>query len=145
MLSGSRSGRTAGWSATMTAPSVGTPPSTTRCTTSRCLPGSPLRSATAPFKAWDLPPAMTPIRHRLERVPGGDRQMVKILAARLIDGIDAVETACAEALGQGVHSADVVLNILARHREPEPPVPIATPKALRLVPSRSPTAPDMTA
>jgi len=69
----------------------------------------------APFKAWDLPPAMTRIRHRLERVPGGDRQMVKILAALLTDGIDAVEAACAEALGQGIHSADDVLNILARH------------------------------
>ena len=30
------------------------------------------------------------------------------------------------------HSADVVINILARHREPAPPVTILTPDALRL-------------
>jgi hypothetical protein len=45
--------------------------------------------------------------------------MVDILSAVLTDGLSAVEAACAEALGQGVHSADVVLNILARKREPE--------------------------
>jgi SOS response associated peptidase (SRAP) len=33
-------------------------------------------------------------------------------------GSPAVEAACQEALGQGVHSADVILNILARRREP---------------------------
>jgi hypothetical protein len=86
----------------------------------------------APFKDWELPPAMRRIRRKLERVPGGDRQMVKILAALPTDGVEAVEAACAEALGQGIHSADVVLNILARRRDPEPPAPIATPDALRL-------------
>jgi transposase len=92
----------------------------------------------APFKDWDLPPAMRRIRRKLGRVPGGDRQMVEILAALLTDGVDAVESACAEALGEGVHSADVVLNILARRREPEPPLPIATPQALTL--TREPVA-----
>ena len=29
------------------------------------------------------------------------------------DGLPAVEAACAEAITQGVHSADVILNILA--------------------------------
>ena len=86
----------------------------------------------APFKDWDLPPAMRRVRRKLERIPGGDRQMVEILAALLSDGMDAVEAACAEALGEGVHSADVILNILARRREPEPPAPIATPEALKL-------------
>jgi hypothetical protein len=50
----------------------------------------------------------------------------------LIDGLDAVEAACAETLGEGAHSAAVVLNILARRREPAPPLAIATPDALRL-------------
>lgn len=86
----------------------------------------------APFKEWDLPPALRRVRHRLERQPGGDRQMVDILGAVLTDGIEAVETACAEALSEGVHSAGVVLNILARHREPPPPLTIATPDALQL-------------
>jgi hypothetical protein len=36
------------------------------------------------------------------------------------DGLPAVETACTEALAEGVHSADVILNILTRRREPPP-------------------------
>ncbi|MBB4363519.1 transposase [Bradyrhizobium sp. CIR18] len=62
----------------------------------------------------------------------GNRQMVDILNAVLTDGLPAVEVACAEALGHGVHSADVVLNILARQREPAPPANIMTPAALTL-------------
>lgn len=61
------------------------------------------------------------VRRKLERQPGGDRQMVDILSAVLTGGIDAVEAACAEALSHNVHSAGVVLTILARHREPPPP------------------------
>jgi hypothetical protein len=75
----------------------------------------------APFKTWVLPAAM-------ER----DRQMVDILVAVLTDGLSAVEAACAEALAHGVHSADVVLNILARQRDPGPPITIVTPAALTL-------------
>ena len=43
---------------------------------------------------------------------------MEILSAVLSDGLAAVEAACAEALAGGVHSADVVLNILARRRDP---------------------------
>jgi IstB-like ATP binding protein len=50
----------------------------------------------------------------------------------LTDGLPAVEAACAEALAEGVHSADVILNILARRRDPIPAVRILTPDALRL-------------
>ena len=38
----------------------------------------------------------------------------------------------AEAITHGVHSADVVLNILARQRDPGPPATILTPAALTL-------------
>jgi len=62
----------------------------------------------------------------------GDRQMVTILTTVLSDGLEAVEAACAEALCQNVHSADVILNILARRREPAAPITIVTPEALRL-------------
>ena len=86
----------------------------------------------APFKEWDLPIAIRRVQRKLECQPGGDRQMVEILGAVLTDGLDAVEAACAEALSHNVHSAGVVLNILARHREPPPPLTIATPDALRL-------------
>jgi hypothetical protein len=43
-----------------------------------------------------------------------------------------VEGACAAALAARLHSADVVLNLLARGREPEPPAPILTPASLTL-------------
>jgi hypothetical protein len=58
--------------------------------------------------------------------------MVDILTTVLSDGLPAVEAACAEALKQGVHSADVILNILARRREPVAAITIMTPDALRL-------------
>lgn len=86
----------------------------------------------APFKQWELPPALRRVKRKLERQPNGDRQMVDILGAILTDGLEAVEAACAEALANSVHSAGVVLNILARHREPPPPLTITTPHALRL-------------
>ena len=72
----------------------------------------------APFREWELPVAIRRVQRKLERQPGGDRQMVDILSAVLTDGIDAVEAACAEALSHNVHSSGVVLNILARRREP---------------------------
>jgi hypothetical protein len=61
-----------------------------------------------------------------------DRQRVTILTAVLSDGLPAVEAACQEALREGVHSADVILNILARQREPIAAITIITPDALRL-------------
>jgi hypothetical protein len=86
----------------------------------------------APFKGWLLPGALERVRRKLASAEDGDRQMVDILTAVLSDGLLAVEAACAEALREGVHSADVVLNILARQREPPPAVTILTPEALRL-------------
>ena len=86
----------------------------------------------APFKDWVLPASLERIRRKLAAAPDGDRQMVEILTAVLSDGLGAVEAACAEALQHGVHSAGVVLNILARQREPAAPITILTPEALRL-------------
>ena len=58
----------------------------------------------------------------------------------LEDGLEAVETASAEALDSGACSADVVLNVLARQRQPAPPASIPTPEGLRLrhQPARGP-------
>ncbi len=50
----------------------------------------------------------------------------------LSDGLPAVEAACGQALSEGVHSADVVINILARQRDPGPAARIMTPDALQL-------------
>ncbi len=86
----------------------------------------------APFKDWVLPAAMERVRRKLAGADDGNRQMVDILTAVLTDGLPAVEAACAEAIAHGVHSADVVLNILARQRDPDPPATILTPAALTL-------------
>ncbi|HTO60925.1 MAG TPA: IS21 family transposase [Bradyrhizobium sp.] len=86
----------------------------------------------APFKDWVLPAAMDRVRRKLTSAGDGNRQMVDILTAVLTDGLPAVEAACSEAITHGVHSADVVLNILARQRNPAPPVTILTPAALTL-------------
>jgi len=92
----------------------------------------------APFKDWLLPASVERVRHKLKGSDDGDRQMVKILAAVLSDGLAPVEAACREALDQGVHSADVIINILARKRDPTPPVTIMTPDSLTL--RHAPTA-----
>jgi transposase len=86
----------------------------------------------APFKDWPLPASLERVRRKLQGFDDGDRQMVKILSAVLSDGLAAVEAACAEALADGVHSADIVLNILSRRREPDPVPAILTPEALQL-------------
>ena len=86
----------------------------------------------APFKDWILPDALAQVRRKLTGSNDGDRQMVAILAAVLTDGLPAVEAACARAIADGVHSSDVILNILARQRDPGPAATILTPEALTL-------------
>jgi len=86
----------------------------------------------APFKDWVLPSGLERVRRKLASAEDGDRQMVDILTTVLSDGLSAVEAACNEALREGVHSADVILNILARRREPASTITIMTPEALRL-------------
>jgi len=93
----------------------------------------------APFKDWVLPGALERVRRKLTGSDDGDRQMVAILAAVLTDGLPAVEAACAQAMADGVHSSDVILNILARRRDPGPVAAIVTSDALTL---RQPPAAD---
>lgn len=68
----------------------------------------------APFKDWVLSGALEKVRRKLKGVDDGDRQMVDILAAALTECLPAVETACAEAIAQGVHS--VGRSFLVGHR-----------------------------
>jgi transposase len=86
----------------------------------------------APFKDWVLPAALERVRRKLAGTDDGDRQMVAILAAVLTDGLPAIEAACTQALSEGVHSADVIINILTRRRDPGPAVSIPIPPALTL-------------
>ena len=86
----------------------------------------------APFKDWVLPTGLERVRRKLADADDGDRQMVNILTAVLSDGLPAVEAACQDALREGVHAADVILNILARRREATATISVITPDALRL-------------
>jgi len=86
----------------------------------------------APFKDWDLPPALAGVRVKLKQHADGDRQFVKVLGAVLDHGLAAVEAACAEALAAGIASGDVILTVLARQQQPAAPPSITTPDALRL-------------
>ena len=83
----------------------------------------------APFKDWDLPPALAQVRAKLKSHADGDRQFVKVLGAVLDHGLAAVEAACAEALEAGIASGDVILTVLApgsasRRRRPASPRPM---------------------
>jgi hypothetical protein len=77
----------------------------------------------APFKNWDLPPALIQVRTKLKSHADGDRQFVKVLAAVLDHGLGAVDAACSEALEAGIASGDVILTVLARQRQPMAPMP----------------------
>lgn len=85
-----------------------------------------------PFRNWELPDALGQIRQRLAGRDDGDRQFVAILSAVPEAGLAAVERACADALAARLCSADAVLNLLARGREPTPPAPVLTPACLTL-------------
>src|SRR5260221_181621 len=91
-----------------------------------------------PFNDWLLPASLERARRKLPAVDDGHRQMAEILTAVPRDGLPAVEAACREALREGVHSAAVIINILARRRELAAPITIMTPDALRL--RHAPTA-----
>jgi hypothetical protein len=86
----------------------------------------------APFQDWELPPALARLRRKLGSGDDADRRFVRVLSAVLTDGLEAVESAVREALDSGTGSDDVIVNILARRREPPLPAPILTSEALVL-------------
>jgi hypothetical protein len=69
-------------------------------------------ASVASFEAGATNTEMERVRRRLKAAHDSDRRMVAILAAVLTDGIDAVETACQEAIDQNVCSSSVIINIL---------------------------------
>jgi len=87
----------------------------------------------APFVDWELPPALTTLRRKLGRGDEADRRFVRVLAMVLTDGLEAVEAAVGETLEAGTASDDVVLNILARRREPPQPPTLSVSEVLALV------------
>ena len=80
----------------------------------------------APFQDWELPPALARLRRKLGNGDDADRRFVRVLAAVLTDGLELVEAAVREALATGTASDDLILNILARRREPPRPLTIVT-------------------
>jgi hypothetical protein len=65
--------------------------------------------------------------------PGGDREIVDILALVLLHDEQRVEQAVARALEAGEVSKQHVLNCLSRLEEPPRPQPLKPPPALKLV------------
>ena len=85
----------------------------------------------APFT--ELPDAFKRLQAILLKRPGGDREMVEILALVLQHEELEVLTAVELALESGAPSKQHVLNLLKRLIDPAPPTPIDTPTPLVLV------------
>lgn len=85
----------------------------------------------APFKT--LPDAFLQLQKQLLKYPGGDREMVEILALVLQHEEPLVEQAITQALSSGAVSKQHVINCLNRLLDVPEPQPIKTPPALRLV------------
>ena len=85
----------------------------------------------APFH--DLPESFKQLQARLLRHPGGDREMVDVLALVLLHDEPVVEQAVREALKVQHPSKQHVLNCLGRLGDPPTPKPLAPPPALKLV------------
>lgn len=86
----------------------------------------------APFKHWDLPRALQRTWQALKRFPDWDRQFVDILASVPVYGLEAVATACDQALLSGSVSRDVVLNLLSRSVQEATPESTEIPAHLKL-------------
>lgn len=87
----------------------------------------------APF--LELPDAFQRLQRHLLRSPGGDREMVEILALVLHHDEQAVLTAVAMALESGAPGKTHILNLLNRLVDGKPVTtpPVTAPQALRLV------------
>jgi hypothetical protein len=85
----------------------------------------------APF--MELPDSFKQLRTRLLKRPGGDREMVDVLALVLLHDERQVERAVAQSLEMGEPSKQHVLNCLSRLAEPQRPARLTAPPALALV------------
>ncbi len=85
----------------------------------------------APFS--ELPESFRQLQAKLLKRPGGDREMVDVLALVLLHDERLVEQAITEALQVERPSKQHVLNCLSRIAEPPRPKPSLPPRALKLV------------
>jgi hypothetical protein len=84
----------------------------------------------APFS--ELPPAFKEMQTILLKRPGGDREMVEILALVMFHDEKAVLSAVETALASGAPSKQIVLNVLSRLLDGAPAPKITAPQALQL-------------
>jgi hypothetical protein len=82
----------------------------------------------APFKDWDLPLPLKQVRAAMSRRPDGDRQFVGILSSVLIYGLEAVVTACSEAVAANAISQGIILNMLSRSLDQPTPADCEVPR-----------------
>lgn len=75
---------------------------------------------------------MARLRRKLGSGDEADRRFVRVLAAVMADGMEAVEAAIREALDNGAASDEVILNILARYRDPPSERPLDVVVDLKL-------------
>ncbi len=85
----------------------------------------------APF--LELPSSFQQLQKQLLKHPGGDREMVDILALVLHHDEQLIEQAVEAALESGAASKQHVLNCLNRLLDLPKPLPLKTPPALQLV------------
>lgn len=80
-----------------------------------------------------MPPAFKRLQATLLKQPGGDREMVDVLALVLHHDEQAVLAAVELALKSGVASKTHILNLLHRLLDGKPaPAPVTSPQALKL-------------
>lgn len=86
----------------------------------------------APFKDWEFPLPLKQVRAAMINRPDGDKQFVGILSAVLTHGLDAVISACTEAVAANTISQGVILNILSRAQDQLPDDECELPKLPKL-------------
>ena len=84
----------------------------------------------APF--LELPDGFRTLQQQLLQRPGGDKEMVEILALVLRHDEQAVLTAVELALESGAANKQHILNVLSRLLGEAPPAPVSTPPTLAL-------------
>jgi transposase len=87
----------------------------------------------APFRQWELPEPMSEVKKLLEVRPDGDRQFVGILTVVARYGLEPVASACMQALNDKTISSDVILAILSKRHDEQPPAPVRTSAQLPLL------------
>ena len=86
----------------------------------------------APFKDWQLPPAILKVKNILMKRRGGDRECVDVLLAMSEHGVEDVAIACELAITEQVVSRDYIINALHRLRPTAQPQATTIPSTLKL-------------